>query len=194
MLETTGQTHTKELYVAEATKQCTKCKETLPLNSFHKYKETFRSHCKACRVLENIETHKRNNPKRMWVDGKYIPMTHPLHKPGRYKGFEEAAFSSLQNYKSSKEGEVYIITNPAFEGWVKVGMAVDATDRLKGYQTSSPFRDYELQFFCKVKDRRASESQAHQLLASKFHQQGEWFQCSIEEARQVINQVKLESE
>ena len=65
MLETTGQTHTKELYVAEANKQCTKCKETLPLNSFHKYKETFRSHCKACRVLENIETHKRNNPKRL---------------------------------------------------------------------------------------------------------------------------------
>ena len=135
-----------------------------------------------------------HNPNRMFVDGKYIPKSHPLHKPGRYEGFEEAAFSALQNYKSSKEGEVYIITNPAFEGWVKVGMAVDAMDRLKGYQTSSPFRDYELQFFCRVNDRRASESQAHQLLASKFHQQGEWFQCSIEEARQILNQVKLESE
>ena len=135
-----------------------------------------------------------HNPNRMWVDGKYIPKSHPLHKPGRYKGFEEAAFSALQNYTLSKKGEVYIITNPAFEGWVKVGMAVDAMDRLKGYQTSSPFRDYELQFFCKVNDRRASESQAHQLLASKFYQQGEWFQCSVEEARQVINQVKVESE
>jgi hypothetical protein len=142
----------------------------------------------------SLAAYVRKNKKRMYVDGKYIPTSHPLHKPGRYKGFEEAAFSSLENYTSSKQGEVYVITNPAFEGWVKVGMAVDAIDRLKGYQTSSPFRDYELQYFCKVTDRRASESQAHQILASKFNQQGEWFQCSIEEARQVINQVKLESE
>ena len=141
-----------------------------------------------------LESHARKNNKRMWVDGEYIPTSHPLHKPGRYKGFEEAAFSALKNYTLSKKGEVYIITNPAFEGWVKVGMAVDAMDRLKGYQTSSPFRDYELQFFCKVNDRRASESQAHQILAAKFNQQGEWFQCSVEEARQVINQVKVESE
>ena len=134
----------------------------------------------------------KHNPNRMFVDGKYISKSHPLHKPGRYEGFEEAAFSSLQNYKSSKEGEVYIITNPAFEGWVKVGMAVDAIDRLKGYQTSSPFRDFELQYFCKVSDRRASEAKAHQVLASKFNQQGEWFRCSLKDARQILNEVKME--
>ena len=99
---------------------------------------------------DNPEAVWRRDQTKMFVDGKYISKSHPLHKPGRYKGFEEAAFSSLQNYKSSKKGEVYIITNPAFEGWVKVGMAVDAMDRLKGYQTSTPFRDFEIQSFCKA--------------------------------------------
>lgn len=169
MLETTGQTHTEEVTM--------------------NYKRG-----KGKYYKDNPEAVWRRDQTKMFVNGKYIPKSHPLHKPGRYKGFEEAAFSALQNYKSSKQGEVYIITNPAFEGWVKVGMAVDAADRLKNYQTSSPFRDYELQYFCKVNDRRASESQSHQLLATKFNQQGEWFQCSIEEARQVIDQVKLELE
>jgi|TARA_R100000479_G_scaffold176136_1_gene129246 hypothetical protein len=180
MLETTGLTHTEE----EA--------KNYKTNIFEENGEKFYLGCDGGR--RRLGPYIKKNKKRMYVDGKYIPASHPLHKPGRYKGFEEAAFSSLQNYKSSKQGEVYIITNPAFEGWVKVGMAVDATDRLKGYQTSSPFRDYELQYFCKVNDRRASESQSHQLLATKFNQQGEWFQCSIEEARQVIDQVKLELE
>ena len=38
--------------------------------------------------------------------------------------------------------QVYIITNDAWPDWVKVGKAVSADDRLNGYQTSSPFRDY----------------------------------------------------
>lgn len=142
-----------------------------------------------------IKARKRSavrNKGRMFVNGKYVPISHPLHKAGRYEGFEEAAFSALKNYKESKEGQVYIITNPAFEGWVKVGMAVDAIDRLKNYQTSSPFRDFELQYFCKVNDRRASEAKAHQLLASKFNQQGEWFLCSLKDARQILNEVKME--
>jgi hypothetical protein len=141
-----------------------------------------------------LKAHINKNTNRMWVDSKYIPTSHPLHKPGRYKSFEAAAFSSLKNYKKSSEGQVYVITNPAFEGWVKVGMAVDATDRLKNYQTSSPFRDFELVSYCKVSNRRASEAKAHTILAERFEQKGEWFQCSTEEARNIINQVKLESE
>lgn len=131
------------------------------------------------------------NPNRMFVDGKYIPKSHPLHKPGRYEGFEEAAFSALQNYKSSKKGEVYIITNPAFEGWVKVGMGVDAMDRLKGYQTSTPFRDFEIQSFCKVDDRRAAEAEIHRRLESLYERRGEWFKCSVDNARDEMICVKI---
>lgn len=142
----------------------------------------------------SIESHVRKNNKRMWVNGVYIPTTHPLHKPGRYKGFEEAAFSALTNYKTSTKGELYVLTNPAFEGWVKVGMAVDAQDRLKNYQTSSPFRDFELQSFCQVKDRRAAESELHRRLGKIYEQRGEWFKCSVENAREEMTCVKLDME
>lgn len=129
-----------------------------------------------------LDAHKRKNDTRMFVNGRYIPKTHPLHKPGRYEGFEEAAFSGLQNYKTSSRGQVYVITNPAFEGWVKVGMAVEASDRLNNYQTSSPFRDYVLQSFLDVADRREAEATIHQRLSKRFERQGEWFKCSVADA------------
>ncbi len=65
----------------------------------------------------------------MYVDGKYISRKHPLYKPGRYKTFNDAAFSSLVNYVLSTEGEVYILKNPAWENWYKIGKAIESTDR-----------------------------------------------------------------
>ena len=59
----------------------------------------------------NPETKRKENKLRMYVNGKHVPKTHPLHKPGRYKNFEQAAFSSLSKYDSSVEGQVYAITN-----------------------------------------------------------------------------------
>ena len=80
----------------------------------------------------------------MYVNGKHVSVKHPLHKAGRYKTFEGAAFASLEGYDTTTEGYVYIINNPCWDGWVKVGMAIDAEDRCKQYQTSSPYRDYKL--------------------------------------------------
>jgi len=91
----------------------------------------------------NNKSNPRQNPKRMFVDGKYVSNNHPLHKSGNYKSFGDAAFSALQKDVQVKEGYVYVITNPAWPDWVKIGMAIDAEDRLNGYQTSSPMRDYE---------------------------------------------------
>ena len=126
---------------------------------------------------DNPETKAKENKMQMYVDGKYISKSHPLHKPGKYKGFTDAAFSSLQNYERSKEGQVYILRNPAFPSWCKVGMAVDAQDRLKQYQTSSPYRDYELVKAYNTENRREAEAQAHALLEKKYERRGEWFVC-----------------
>jgi predicted GIY-YIG superfamily endonuclease len=43
-----------------------------------------------------------------------------------------------------KSGYVYIIKNPAWGNWLKVGITDNLDKRLQSYQTSSPFRDYEL--------------------------------------------------
>ena len=131
----------------------------------------------------------KKNKKRMFVNGKYVPPSHPLHKPGRYKNFEDAAFSSLKNYSKSKEGQVYIISNPNFHGWVKVGMAIDANDRLNKYQTSSPFRDYELNYTFDTEDRRAAEIAAHTELSKRFASRSEWFKCTPRQAWSIISNV-----
>ena len=126
----------------------------------------------------------------MFVDGKYIPQSHPLWKPGRYKSFEDAAFSSLRNYKHTKSGFVYVISNPAWKGWVKIGMAIDAEDRLKSYQTSSPYRDYQLLHSVYVTDRRAIEKKAHRKIGKICEEkQNEWFKVDAIEAIDCITAI-----
>ena len=45
---------------------------------------------------DNPETKRIENSLQMRVNGKYIPKSHPLHKPGRYTSFGDAA---LLHYK-----------------------------------------------------------------------------------------------
>tara|TARA_R100001594_G_scaffold6456_2_gene18317 strand:- start:6413 stop:6991 length:579 start_codon:yes stop_codon:yes gene_type:complete len=140
-------------------------------------------------IIKKNKKVKKRNLKRMFVNSKYVPQSHPLYKPGSYKTFEDAAFSSLEKYESSTEGQVYVITNPNFPEWVKVGMAVDAEDRLSNYQTSSPFRDYSLAASWDVADRRSAESEAHAALQKLYERQSEWFNCTPEQAKGVVEEI-----
>lgn len=88
---------------------------------------------------------------------------------------EEIKYTVQKLFDEVRKGQVYIIINPAFPGWCKVGMAVDAEDRLKQYQTSSPYRDYELIATYDTSDRRKAEKFAHDLLEKKHERRGEWF-------------------
>ena len=139
---------------------------------------------------QRLESYKEKNRRRMFVDGKYIPQSHPLYKPGRYKSFEDAAFSSLRNYRHTKSGYVYVISNPAWKGWVKIGMAIDAEDRCNSYQTSSPFRDYNLLYSVYVTDRRVMEKKAHRRIAKIAEdRQNEWFLIDPLEAIDFISAI-----
>ena len=93
-------------------------------------------------------------------------------------------------YNREKEGEVYVITNPAFPDWVKIGMAVDSEDRLKGYQTGDPHRSYKLEFSKGFDDRRKAEAKAHTLAKNSFIKSGEWFNMSVQDAINVIEGIK----
>ena len=125
-----------------------------------------------CQPCEREEVRNR----RMIVNGKYIPKSHPLHKAGIYKSFSDAAFSSLQNYTKCDKGEVYIIKNPAWKNWYKVGKAVDSIDRCNSYQTSSPYRDYVLVTSVRVKDRGKAEREAHVIAENLSKERNnEWF-------------------
>ena len=138
---------------------------------------------------DNPNAVKARDARRMWVNGKEISKFHPLHKPGRYKTLGDAAFSALGAYETMSEGQVYIITNPAFPGWCKIGMAVDAEDRLKQYQTSSPYRDYKLIKAYDTDDRRNSERAAHELLAQSHERKGEWFYIQSPVAIKILDEL-----
>ena len=125
---------------------------------------------------DSTEAAKKRNDAQMYVDGKYISKSHPLYKPGKYKSFNDAAFSALQNYDTCTKGEVYILKNRAWKDWYKIGKAVDAVDRCKSYQTSSPHRDYELVTFAKVDDRNKAEKLLHSHFTFRSRERrGEWF-------------------
>jgi len=136
---------------------------------------------------DNPEAVKARDSRRMWVNGKEVFKSHPLHKPGRYKGFTDAAFSSLANYEQSLEGEVYIIYSPSFPSWIKVGMAVDSEDRLKQYQTGSPYRDYSVYASYSTGNRREAEAEAHKILGKNHERRGEWFVCSTIAAKTILD-------
>jgi len=142
---------------------------------------------------ERVESHARKNTTRMFVNGKYIPKTHPLHKPGNYKALDDAwSHSEIENVK---EGEVYIICNAAWPDWIKVGKAVNSEDRLKGYQTSSPFRDYEVVAILTTDNRHTKEREMHKIF-SHFAEdtKGEWFKIDKVTAIKLFNyQIKEEN-
>ena len=148
-----------------------------------------REYCRACNNPNRTYHNPISNPNRMYVNGKYVPKSHPLYKAGHYKNFESAAFSALEGYEKSNVGYVYVISNPAWEGWYKVGMAIDAYDRCSGYQTSSPFRDYTVEYCKYFEDRRESEQNIHTKLAEqKIERRGEWFRGSLTDIKSVIQQ------
>ena len=186
-MEVVGQKHTRD---------CIDCGVELTvggnchLSSFNKKYYI----CNSC-LRERTKRHNRANPEdltrrnnsRMFVNGKYISTKHPLYKPGTYKSFGDAAFESLDNYKTAKQGQVYILYSPAYPSWVKIGMAVDAEDRLKQFQTGSPYRDYILIKAYDTDDRRKAESEVHELLRKTHGSKNEWFVIAAPVAKEILD-------
>ena len=144
----------------------------------------------AASKARSIRHNPINNPLSMYVNGKYISRKHPLYKAGRYKSFGDAAFTALQKDEKVKEGYVYAISNPAWPEWIKIGMAIDADDRLNGYQTSSPMRDYKLIHSISTQDRGRLERIAHKAAAKCGEKQGEWFKITSEQAVTILDSIK----
>jgi len=178
-------------------KDCIKCGVNLVegqnISTYHVNNKWYL--CSGCRDAHNAIV----NKNRMWVNGKYISHSHPLHKAGRYKSFDAAAFAALEKDVKQKSGYVYAIRNPAWPEWVKIGKAVDAEDRLSSYQTSSPMRDYKLIHSVRFEDRNKAETKAHKIAATKASlawdksSNGEWFCMTDDQAIDTIKDVANES-
>ena len=94
-----------------------------------------------------------------------------------------------KSYYKPKQGYVYIITNPNFNGWIKVGCALNAEDRLKSFQTGSPYRDYELKWSTWSEDKLDTESKAHEELSKHGERRNEWFNMPVHKAIEYIERL-----
>ena len=94
---------------------------------------------------------------------------------------------TLAKFDAVKEGNVYIITNSAWPDWVKIGKAILAEDRLKDYQTYSPFRNYKLEHSIFSNDRAEAEREAHVLAELIGKKKNEWFNITVKEAKDILN-------
>lgn len=97
--------------------------------------------------------------QRMFVNGKEIPKSDPLFKPGRWKTWLHV--HTLEKLEREGKGYVYAIVNDAWPDWVKLGCAKNVDDRLTSYQTYSPFRDYRViaKIWCDERYKKEKEMQ-----------------------------------
>lgn len=94
------------------------------------------------------------------------------------------------SFDTIEMGYVYLVVNPSFDGWVKCGKAVDVDNRVDGYQTSTPYRDYQEVYRVFANNRHAAESLALAALsASCEDRHGEWFKMDTEEAVAILENL-----
>lgn len=81
---------------------------------------------------------------------------------------------------------VYVISNPAYRGMYKVGVATDVGARLNSYQTGDPKRGYKCEFAKETPVYKTLEPYIHR----KFNGFGEWVSGHLTEIINVIENYR----
>ena len=87
-------------------------------------------------------------------------------------------------------GWVYVVTNKSIQDLVKVGYTTrrDLNQRLREFNQAGLPYPYERAYALWVEEPRLIEKQVHQALA--IHRENkEWFRCSVEHAKETIEQM-----
>lgn len=79
-------------------------------------------------------------------------------------------------------GFIYIITNPAWDGYYKLGKTINLEKRMSTYMTGSPLRDYTYLITARVSDVNRAEVKALQSLSEYYDVKGEWIVASKDTA------------
>ena len=96
-------------------------------------------------------------------------------------------YKMLNKEKEPKKGFVYCITNPSFEGWVKVGKTVSIKPRLCSFNGSTPYKNFKEEY----KKEFENYTRAEYFILCKLNQvseqaSGEWFKINLEKAITLI--------
>ena len=87
------------------------------------------------------------------------------------------------------EGYLYIITNDAFPGWVKVGTTENLSKRLHTYQTGDPLRRYKVVYSIhhpKYKDAEKKIKETMKRFALRI--KNEWYEVDLGIAKSRLDE------
>ena len=93
----------------------------------------------------------------------------------------------------SEPSWIYIITNPAWPDFCKIGVTLDIRSRLRTYRVSSPFGDFE----CVYAEYFHEHDQYINDMYLKFGESrghGEWFKVSVADASAHLSYLKEKSD
>ena len=102
-----------------------------------------------------------------------------------------------EEWLSKAKGEIYIISNPAWRGWIKVGKSINADKRLSQFQACCPLKDFEIVKIITVKNQIKAERKILEFM--KFFAEdnnGEWIKINTDKAKEILktNKEKHETE
>ena len=90
--------------------------------------------------------------------------------------------------KRQKDGYIYVISNTNFPNFYKIGVTEDIKSRLRTYQTSSPLRNYKIEYYIHHPDCYNAEKDIHeQMKHFARSQKNEWFE--INSLQMVIDRL-----
>jgi len=154
---------------------------------------------------ELIFQHKDGNPNNkgkwelLWYDSTWDEdFNLPITLEENYKQFG-ANFVNPNHVRrlmdfefGDTSGYVYAITNPVWEGWIKIGKAIHVSSRHSSYQTGDPHRVYELIHHKWFQDCGAAETTAHAMLRSQLSSKqckNEWFEIDLGTVKKIIDSI-----
>lgn len=95
----------------------------------------------------------------------------------------------------SKSGYIYVIVNENFPGFCKIGVTKNIKNRLRTYQTSSPFRNYKVIHYIEHPDCYLAEKNIQQNLKNfALSVKKEWFEIPHQFAIDKVNESLLPPE
>ena len=86
-------------------------------------------------------------------------------------------------------GYLYIITNEAFDGWVKVGTTENLTQRLHTYQTGDPFRKYQIVYSIQHPKYKEAEKKIKETMKYfALEMKNEWYRVDLGIAKSRLDE------
>jgi hypothetical protein len=172
-------------------KICKNCQVTKDIEDFNKNHAI----CKKCynekrkispeRKHLNITDNRSEYNKNWHRENKEKKQIYYIDNKEAISGYNKKYYNKVKEKKRityKMSGYIYIIINPAWTDYIKLGRSKNLNRRLYQYQIGSPLRDYELYYNCYTDDLSIIENYFTTNIDGNY----EWFKIDKDIAKEII--------